>query len=100
MRKLREEQMERGLRPFAERFGLKLWVALATRPALYAFATSIAAWLLSACAGDKKRLAWLPFGSGWTATRDFPAPSGETFRERVKKRQASRPVSPVRQATL
>jgi L-lactate dehydrogenase complex protein LldF len=100
MRKLREEQMERGLRPFAERFGLKLWAALAMRPALYAFITRIAASLLAAFAGDKKRLAWMPFGSGWTATRDFPAPSGETFRERVKKRQPSRPVSPVRQPLL
>ena len=100
MRKLREEQMERGLRPFAERFGLKVWAALAMRPALYAFITRIAASLLAAFAGDKKRLAWLPFGSGWTATRDFPAPSGETFRERVKKRQPTRPVSPVRQPTI
>jgi L-lactate dehydrogenase complex protein LldF len=87
MRRLREEQMERGLRPFAERFGLRLWAAVATRPALYAVLTRVAARLLSLAAGDNKRLSWLPFGAGWTATRDFPAPSGTTFRDHVKQRR-------------
>ncbi|MGH8630815.1 MAG: LutB/LldF family L-lactate oxidation iron-sulfur protein, partial [Burkholderiales bacterium] len=36
MRKLREKQVERRLRPVAERLGLKLWAWAASRPAVYA----------------------------------------------------------------
>ena len=93
MRRLREEQMERGLRPFSERFGLRIWTMVATRPALYAVLTRIAARALSLAAGDKRRLSWLPFGAGWTATRDFPAPNGATFRDRVKQRRRSSPAA-------
>jgi L-lactate dehydrogenase complex protein LldF len=87
MRKLREEQMERKLRPWSERMALRTWAYVATRPSLYAFVTRVAAKLLALAAGDKRRLSWLPFGAGWTATRDFPAPSGETFRDKVKQRR-------------
>jgi len=31
--------------------------------------------------GAEKRIRHLPFGSGWTAGRDLPAPQGKTFRE-------------------
>src|SRR6476620_11126391 len=41
MRKLREKQVERGLRPWPERAGLGLWSWLAQRPALYAAAARI-----------------------------------------------------------
>ena len=36
MRKLREKQVERGLRPWRERLGFNLWSWVAQRPALYA----------------------------------------------------------------
>jgi L-lactate dehydrogenase complex protein LldF len=29
----------------------------------------------------------LPFGGGWTAHRDMPAPSGKTFRELYRQRK-------------
>jgi L-lactate dehydrogenase complex protein LldF len=87
MRRLREEQMERGLRPLAERLALRIWAETAVRPSLYAFVTRIAARLLSVAGGKRKRLSWLPFGAGWTTTRDFPAPSGITFRDRVRQRR-------------
>jgi L-lactate dehydrogenase complex protein LldF len=38
-----------------------------------------------------KRIRKLPLaGSGWTETRDFPAPPGQTFRELYAKRKRAR----------
>ncbi|HTP94216.1 MAG TPA: lactate utilization protein B, partial [Burkholderiales bacterium] len=80
-RKLRERQFERGLRPWYERAGLRLWGWLARRPALYALATRIGVRLLASLGGADRMIHALPFGSGWTAERDMPAPQGRTFRE-------------------
>jgi L-lactate dehydrogenase complex protein LldF len=82
MRKLREKQVEQGLRPRAERLGLKLWAWAARRPGVYAVLTRIAARLGRLAGGREARLRHLPpGGSGWTDQRDFPAPQGRTFRE-------------------
>ncbi|MCY1347930.1 Lactate utilization protein B [compost metagenome] len=89
LRKLREKQMERGLRPWQERFALKAWGYVAKRPDLYAFATRIGAWLLQRMGGGNKLITSLPMaGKGWTETRDMPAPPGRTFRELYKERRA------------
>lgn len=89
LRKLREKQMERGLRPWQERFALQAWGYVARRPALYAFVTRIGARFLSRLGGRSRLIANLPMaGRGWTETRDMPAPSGRTFRELYKERRA------------
>ena len=80
-RKLREQQFERRLRPWSERFGLRAWSWLATRPALFAFATRAAARMLRLFGGRERLIHALPFAGGWTAERDMPAPEGKTFRE-------------------
>ena len=41
----------------------------------------------------KGRLGWLPFATGWTRHREFPAPQGATFQSQWKARQAARPGS-------
>ena len=81
MRKLREKQFERGLRPWHERAGLALWSWAARRPALYAMLSKIGARVLGWMGGADKLIHNLPFGGGWTAGRDLPAPQGKTFRE-------------------
>jgi len=81
MRHLREQQMSQNLRPWQERFALRVWLFMAMRPALYAFATSIAVRLLARWGGKNKLIQSLPLGAGWTAGRDLPAPDGRTFRE-------------------
>ncbi|MGN2392018.1 LutB/LldF family L-lactate oxidation iron-sulfur protein [Pelomicrobium sp. G1] len=89
MRKLREKQMERGLRPWPERSALRAWAWLAQRPRAYAWATRLGARLLKRMAGEEGLLHRLPFGGGWTDGRDFPAPAGKTFRELYRSRGGS-----------
>jgi L-lactate dehydrogenase complex protein LldF len=81
LRKLRERQMDAGLRPWRERMGFRLWAFAAKRPRLYALATRIAVRMLRLMGGSKRRISRLPLGSGWTLGRDMPAPAGRTFRE-------------------
>jgi L-lactate dehydrogenase complex protein LldF len=81
LRKLREQQFERGLRPWTERFGLRAWAWLAAHPGLYALATRIGARMLSWMGGNERLLHKLPLGGGWTEGRDMPAPEGHTFRD-------------------
>jgi L-lactate dehydrogenase complex protein LldF len=81
LRSLREEQVERRLRPAAERLALRAWGWLARRPRLYDLAGRTLARVLRVHAGKDGWIRRLPFGKGWTVGRDFPAPSGRTFRE-------------------
>ena len=88
MRTLRTRQWQGRLRSRGERVALALWAAMATRPRLYAFTTRLVARLLGLVAGNKGRITWLPFGSGWTRVRDLPAPGGRTFRDLYRERGA------------
>ena len=81
MRKLREQQFQRGLKPWPERLGLALWSWAARRPEIYAMMTACGARFLAWLGGNGKLIHHLPFGGGWTAGRDLPAPQGRTFRE-------------------
>ena len=81
MRKLREKQVERGLRPRSERLGLKVWAWFAARPALYGAFTRIAARLGHWAGGRTGLIHSLLAGAGWTRDRDLPAPQGKTFRD-------------------
>jgi len=82
MRKLREKQFARALRPASERWGLKLWAWAASRPAVYALLARAGARLGRLLGGREQLLHRLPGGaSEWTSERDLPAPKGRTFRE-------------------
>ncbi|MGH8744561.1 MAG: LutB/LldF family L-lactate oxidation iron-sulfur protein [Burkholderiales bacterium] len=87
MRKLREMQVERGLRPWPERLALKVWAWVAQRPGIYAVMTCVAARVLKGMGGEEKVLHYLPGGNGWTHGRDIPAPEGKTFRELYRASQ-------------
>jgi L-lactate dehydrogenase complex protein LldF len=80
MRKLREKQTARGLRPWQERLGLRLWGWLALHPGWYAVATRLAARLGRRLGRGDRLIRRLP-GNAWTDGRDMPAPAGKTFRE-------------------
>jgi L-lactate dehydrogenase complex protein LldF len=86
LRTWREREFERHLSPATVRSGLKFWAFFAKRPALYGFATALAARLLAA-AGKSGRFRWLPLASGWSKHRDFPAPQGQTFQAMWQRRE-------------
>jgi len=89
MRKLREKQVERGLRPWGERAGLRFWAWAARRPGLYAVLTRIGARLGKLAGGRSGLIRKLPpGGGGWSQGRDMPAPAGKTFRELYANRDA------------
>jgi L-lactate dehydrogenase complex protein LldF len=81
LRKLREQQFDRGLRPWHERAALRVWGYAALRPALYGFLARIGTRVLAALSGPRRRFSRLPFAGGWTVGRDLPAPAGRTFRD-------------------
>jgi L-lactate dehydrogenase complex protein LldF len=89
MRKLREKQMERGLRPPGERAALRLWAWLARHPRLYALAAQLGVRYLNWLAEGGDRIRVLGIAPAWTAGRDFPAPQGRTFRELYARRRRS-----------
>ena len=86
MRKLREKQFERGLKPMRETWGLAAWRWAAQRPAIYAMLAKVAARVLAAMGSSDRLIHVLPFGGGWTKGRDMPAPQGKTFREMYQVR--------------
>ncbi|WP_277186394.1 lactate utilization protein B [Caballeronia sp. BR00000012568055] len=88
LRKLREKQTERQLRPRSERLALAAWGYLAKRPTAYALFTKLAVRVLERMGGSGKSISRLPFGAGWTGTRDMPAPVGRTFRELYKAQRS------------
>ena len=90
LRKLREKQTERGLRPWPERVAFRAWSWLAQRPRLYALATRIGVRALRLMANRDGLIGSLPFAGGWTRAKNggrfMPAPAGKTFRELYAKR--------------
>ena len=80
IRKVREKQFARGLRPWPERAGLWLWGRAARYPALYALLSSMGARVLAQMGGSKRLIHYLPLAGSWTRGRDLPAPVGRTFR--------------------
>ena len=87
LRKLREKQAERGLRPWTERVGLRLWSWVAQHPTFYALGTRFAVRYLKWLASGSDRIRVLGVAPGWTLGRDFPAPRGRTFREMYAARR-------------
>lgn len=89
LRKLREKQFKKGLRPTFEYFAFGVWAFFAQRPTLYRFATKWTARVLKLMGGQHRLIHALPGAAGWTDQRDMPAPSGKTFREIYRDRQRS-----------
>ena len=87
MRKLRERQFERRMKPLTERLALALWSWAARRPVIYAMMSAVGARVLAWLGGADRRIRRLPFGGGWTDGRDLPAPEGRTFRELYRRPQ-------------
>ena len=88
LRKLRERQMRRGLRPWYEMLGLRAWSWLAQRPRLYAMASAFGVRYLRTIRNSDAMIGSIPFAGGWTRSRFMPAPrSGRTFRALYARRR-------------
>jgi L-lactate dehydrogenase complex protein LldF len=87
MRRLREEQVESGRRPWSERLALKAWGWLAARPALYRWVTRRAARYFNWLADDRGRIRVFGLLPEWTAGRDLPVSSARTFHEQYSARK-------------
>ena len=86
LRKLREKQLDRGLRPWSEKAGFVAWRFVAARPGLYRPMVRMASRVLKLIGGRNGRIRSLPGASGWTSRRDLIAPTGPTFKERWAQR--------------
>lgn len=89
LRDLRHRQQQKNLRPWKEKLGLRLWNWFALRPDWFARMTALVSWILHIFGGSKQRLRHLPGAGAWTAQRDFPAPTGKTFRQLYRKRSGA-----------
>lgn len=89
LRKLREKQFEKGLRPGLEYLAFGIWAFVAKRPTLYRLSVRVAVRVLGIMGGSRRLISKLPLASGWTAHRDMPAPAGKTFRELYRARKQS-----------
>jgi L-lactate dehydrogenase complex protein LldF len=81
LRRLRERQSGKGLRPWPERLALRAWAFVASRPALYGIVTRAGVRYLKWLAGGRRGIPVLGIAPEWTRGRDFPAPAGKTFRQ-------------------
>ena len=79
MRHWREREFAQRLNPPVYRTGLRLWAALAQRPALYHALAGIGSRVIGWAGLHRGRFRSLPFAQGWTAVRDMPAPQGRSF---------------------
>ena len=89
LRYWREQETARGMAPPSARWGLNLWSAFASRPALYRRLMRFGVGLLGRMGRRHGRFANLPLAGGWTRTREMPAPEGRTFQDRWQ--QGERP---------
>ena len=79
LRKLRVREYERKLSSSRTRIALFLWAFLARRPRLYHAVMGFGIKVLGLLGRRTGRFRRLPLASGWTDSRDLPAPQGQTF---------------------
>ncbi len=90
LREIRRQQFEQGITPGAIRLALEAWAVLAKRAGLYHLAMRIGIGLLGRWGRRRGSLRWLPLASGWTDSRDLPAPQGQTFQQAWKARREAK----------
>jgi len=89
MRNWREREFERSLTPASVRTGLAVWSALASHPRLYQGVTRLAASVLGRLGSRRGRFSHLPLASGWTKSRELPAPAKHTFQAQWAKQRGA-----------
>jgi L-lactate dehydrogenase complex protein LldF len=89
LREIRRQQFEAGLTPAPIRWALLAWALLARHAGLYHAVMRMGVPILHRMGRKRGGLRWLPLASGWTDTRDLPAPQGGTFQQAWKARKGA-----------
>ncbi|MBT6273167.1 MAG: lactate utilization protein, partial [Chromatiales bacterium] len=79
LRRLRFRTHEQGLDGALGRMALRVWAMVARRPRLYRQVSKLVIGALGILSGTRGRFRRMPLAGGWTASRDLPAPHGQTF---------------------
>lgn len=88
LRKLREQQFNRGIRPWKEQLALRVWAFTASKPWLYRLVSQLGVKGLTWWAARREGgIGKLPFVEGWSSSKDFPTPAGNTFSKLYKKQR-------------
>jgi L-lactate dehydrogenase complex protein LldF len=90
LRDLRHEETQKKLSAPRWRNGLKLHAWLARHPQLYQALTAALVRALHTLGRKRGGFARLPFATGWTSQRDFPAPQKSTFMHTYKAQMKHR----------
>ena len=85
LRDLRHEEHRSKLGSGRWRRGMKLHTWLSQNPRLYQFFTGLVIRTLHRLGRRSGSFTRLPFASGWTQERDFPAPQSDTFMHQYSK---------------
>ncbi len=83
----RHREQQAKLSPFYIRWLLSMWAWFARHPRLYHYFAAIKIRWLGRLGRRRGAFRYLPLAGRWTATRDLPAPQGETFMAMWKKQQ-------------
>ena len=85
LREHRRQTFVKSLQSPTARYGLGLWAAVAKRPAVYRFMTSLGVGLLARLGKSRGKFRRLPMAGAWTKGRDLPAPQGpSTFMQQYR----------------
>ncbi len=87
MRHYRVREWQKHLTPKVARLGLGIWAWTAKRPGVYHALASAAMRVLGLLGRRQGSFFNLPLAGGWTATREFPAPQGQTFQAQWARQQ-------------
>ncbi|GAB1261114.1 LutB/LldF family L-lactate oxidation iron-sulfur protein [Aurantivibrio plasticivorans] len=87
LRDLRRDEQQAGLQPKRWTLGMKIAMWLFRQPTLFRWTTKLTARFLKHRAMNTNAVKHLPVNNGWMEVRDFPAPEGDTFFERLKKQR-------------
>ncbi|MCP4088228.1 MAG: lactate utilization protein, partial [Gammaproteobacteria bacterium] len=90
LREHRRRQFEAKLTPKVANYALAGWGFLAKHPRLYQPLMALGMKMMGLVGRRKGRFRSMPLASGWTNTRDLPAPQGETFHHAWRKRRGGR----------
>ena len=87
LRNLRAEEQQQGLQPIRWVWGMKLFMALLTKPVLFRWLSNLTVGLLYRWGKKRGAFSSLLLANGWTQVRDLPAPEGDTFFKQLRKKQ-------------